>query len=163
MTAKSKNIILGIIIAGAIVIADQLIKNIIVKNLAVNQTITVIPDFFAISYRQNPGIAFSMFENMPSYIFAALTVIVIIAMFIFIRPYFKYRPAAIFSGFIIGGAFGNLIDRLSRFELAIKKHIVVDYLEFSFFPTFNLADTFICIGVFLLIIYIVIIEKNNKD
>ena len=169
MDNKIKKIIIGFFIIGSIVALDQYIKNRIVKNMAVGEQIPVINDILSITYRQNTGLAFSLFESSPSVIFILLSCIIIVGLFFFLRPYFKYGWTVIFGSFVIGGAVGNLIDRIWRFDNILGKNFVVDYIEFNFFPTFNLADIFISCGVFLLVFYIIYIERklfldeNNKE
>ena|GEM_PF-3015981 len=169
MAIKLCKIAIGNVIAAVIIILDQVIKNIVVKNMTPGDSIPIIPDFLSITYRQNTGIAFSLFENAPTIIFVILSILIIIGLFLFLKPYLTYLPATVFFALITGGALGNMIDRVRRFDEYLEKNFVVDYINFHFFPTFNLADICICIGIFLLVIYILFIETKysikttNKD
>ena len=136
-------------------ILDQFIKFIITTNLSIADTINVIKNFFRITYVENSGAAFSIFEN--SRVFLILLSILILS---FIVYYITKRKKDskfefIIYGTLIGGILGNLIDR-------IRFGYVIDYLDFNFgsysFPVFNLADTFIVISGIILMIKIMMEE-----
>ena len=91
------------------------------------------------------------------WVFLAISLVAIIALPIFL---YKYRKAPFLFGFslslIIGGAVGNMIDRLFA-----EGGGVTDFIEFAFmdFPIFNVADIFVCIGAVLLFIYLAFLDK----
>ena len=129
---------------------DQILKIIIKHTLNLYQEISIIPNFFSLCYVKNTGAAFSILED------ATLLLIVISIIFILLidksikKEEQNLNKLSIISlGMIIGGIFGNLIDR-------ILYRSVIDYISFSFgkyhFPIFNIADIGITVGVFLLII-----------
>jgi len=157
-----KKIILSILIIGVITVLDQHIKQIVVNNFSVGEGITLINRLLSITYRQNTGIAFSLFNMSHSGVLIALSCVIVVLLALFLRPYFKYRWTFLFGSFIIGGALGNLIDRAFRYDATLSKNFVVDYIEFNFFPTFNLADIFITIGVIMLAIYIIYQENRQQ-
>lgn len=135
-------------IVAAVIAIDQLIKNVLIKALADGQ-ISVIKNFFRLVYVENFGIAFGMFKNKTIFF---VTTQLIISVFI-IYAIYKFRrismPATICLSLILGGAIGNLIDRL-------RLGYVVDYLSFSIFPpVFNFADSAIVVGAILLSIILV--------
>lgn len=142
-------------------IIDQLLKIIIRNTINLNQEIKVIKNFFSITYLKNTGAAFSILENMT-----LLLVVISVLFIIFLDKFIKKEEKAInkfsifYYGIIIGGIFGNLIDRI------ISKS-VTDYLSFTIFnynfPVFNFADICITIGVLLLIIDTVINEVKTKN
>ncbi len=116
--------------------------------------IKVIPDFFSISYVRNQGAAWGMGSNMSStyrdpffYTMTAISLIFIFFYFRSTRP--SERTLRLCLTFIFAGAIGNLIDR-------IRLKYVIDFLDFQFwgwhFPSFNVADSAITVGVILLII-----------
>ncbi len=106
----------------------------------------VITSFFKISYVENTGAAFGMLKGF-NILFIAVALIVIF----FIFKYYKEVKREKFyihlaAGLLLGGILGNLIDR-------ILLGYVRDFLDFSFWPTFNIADTFSTIAVILLIFH----------
>lgn len=138
-----------------IIIADQISKFIIVKNVEMGEMIEIIQNFFYITYIRNKGAAWSLFQN-GRYFFIVMTIIVSIVL-IYLLMKSKNRIFCLALSFILGGAIGNLIDR-------IIVGSVVDFLEFHFwsyrFPVFNVADTFITIGTILLAYYLIFIYKE---
>ncbi len=136
-------------IAAIVVIIDQLLKLVIKTKLKIFQEIVVIPKFFSIYYIQNNGAAFSILGD-KTILLIAISAICIIILDRFITAETKFNKLSIISlGIIMGGIFGNLIDRLLY-------HSVIDFLSFSIFkynfPVFNIADIGITIGTVLLII-----------
>ena len=143
---------IGLAIAGL----DQLFKLLVLQNLKPVGTVNVLGDVFKLTYVENRGVAFGMFQGM-SWLFIVITLL-LLAVIIFYM--FKKRPQSKFFyvtvALIIGGGIGNLIDR-------IFYGFVVDYLSLSFFPPVcNFADYCITIGVFLLAVYILFIAGKEK-
>jgi signal peptidase II len=127
---------------------DQLTKFIVLKNFHPGESLPVIKDIFHISLVLNKGIAFGVFSEEAGLAFVWIAVVcVIIIVFIFANPgkFFDQRKSTqIFLSLILAGAIGNLIDR-------IRLGYVVDFLDFRIWPVFNIADSAITIGMFLLI------------
>ena len=138
-------------------VLDQLIKYYINKFMELNTSIKVIPNFFSIFYVRNTGAAFSILEDNTIFI-VIISVVFLVILDYYIKKEKKFTKLSIISlGMIMGGIFGNLLDR-------IIYHSVIDYLSFGKFPIFNLADIGITVGVFLLIVNELIkIRKDNKD
>lgn len=140
---------------------DQLIKYYINKFMELNTSIKVIPNFFEILYVRNKGAAFSILEKY-TFLIIIISVIFLVILDRYIKKEKSFNKLSIIAlGMIMGGIFGNLMDR-------IIYHSVIDYLSFTIFnysfPIFNLADIGITIGVILLIINELIkIRKDNKD
>lgn len=131
------------------IIIDQVVKIFISINMNINQSINVINNFFRITYVHNDGAAFSILSgNRLLLIFIAIISLVLIYTF-FINNKKLTQLEQISYILLIGGIIGNLIDR-------ILYGYVIDYLDFKIinynFPIFNLADIFIVISIFLLII-----------
>lgn len=146
-------------ITAIILIIDQIIKIIIRSNLNEYQEIKIIKNFFSITLLKNTGAAFSILKN------STLLLIIISVLFILlISKYIKKEEKNLTKldvysyGIILGGIFGNLLDRI------IHKG-VIDYLSFRFFsyyfPVFNFADICITVGIALLIISTIINEKKQ--
>lgn len=129
-----------------IILFDQITKYLALKYLVLHKSIPVIPDIFHLSLVHNPGIAFGLFGNQGQF----LTGIVFICLAGLAFLSYQMRGADLIQrvplAFIIGGAVGNLIDRLIF-------GYVVDFLDFRVWPVFNVADSFITVGVvtFLLV------------
>lgn len=152
---------IALLIGAVIVAADQIIKYFVVNNLKPLGSVSVIDNLFKLTYVENRGVAFGMFNDMR-WFFVVLTSVLIAAIIIFM---FIKRPGGmlfyIAAGLIIGGGIGNLIDR-------ILYGYVIDYLSLSFFsPVCNFADYAITIGVVLLAVYVIFftgyLNSNKKD
>jgi len=127
------------LIAGAVVLAlDQATKALARAYLG---SVSIIGDFFTLTYITNTGAGFSLFQGQN--LLLATAGIVIIGFLLYFFKRFQ-KNEQIFVAIIIGGALGNLIDRL------ILGH-VVDFIAFSFWPTFNIADCAVSIGALSLI------------
>ncbi len=129
-------------------VLDILTKQIVIHTLVEQQSIVIIKNFFSLTFAKNTGIAFSLFEG--KLIFIILMSLVVI---FFIIQYLKDKKVSLLEsvcyGVIIGGAIGNLLDR-------IVYGYVIDFFDFSFFgyhfPIFNVADICIVVGIFGLFI-----------
>lgn len=149
-----------IILSIILTITDQLSKFIVIKALNVNHSIEVIKNFFYLTYTHNKGAAFSILTGKR--IFLVFIAIIIIAAIIYYLK--KNTPnnslSKIAFSLVIGGSLGNLIDRILR-------GYVIDFIDVKIFgydfPIFNLADTFITIGIFILILFSLRKEKGNDN
>lgn len=140
--------IMILFLSAAVVLSDQLLKIAAVQFLKPVGTATAIPGLLDLVYVENTGAAFGLFANQR-WVFIALTVIFVILL-IALAFRLKIKNKVYFTAMflIIGGAVGNLIDR-------IFNGFVVDYLRLSFFPPVcNLADYCVVIGVVLMLIYL---------
>src|SRR5699024_9443548 len=147
--------LLSLIIIGI----EQFSKWLIIKNMEFGDRITVIDNFFHITSHRNSGAAWGILEGKMGF-FYVITVIVVIGLIYYMQKYGKHSKfLAISLSFILGGAIGNFIDRLFRKE-------VVDFLDFNIFtynyPIFNVADSFLVVGVILLLIATIINERKEK-
>jgi signal peptidase II len=144
----------SILIAAAVVVLDQVLKNVLVKALA-DGPITIIKNFFYLQYVENYGIAFGMFRNKTLFFIIASIMISLAVAFMIYKFRNKSIPVAVCLSLILGGAIGNLIDR-------IRFGYVIDYISFTFFPpVFNLADSAIVVGSILLSV-IIVLDKNIR-
>ena len=148
--------ILWTIIIAAVILLDQVTKLIAIWCLDVGESVVAIPYLFNFHHIKNIGAAWGMFSE-NRWIFLLISFIAIIALPIFL---YKYRKAPFLFGFslslIIGGAIGNMIDRLFA-----PNGGVTDFIEFAFidFPVFNVADICVCIGAALIFIYLAFLDK----
>ena len=144
------------IVSCLLFIIDVITKLII--NSSYSKTITIINNFFYINYVKNKGGAFGILEGNVFFI-----IIVTILIFFFIYKYVKNNELNLIQiwgyGLIMGGAIGNLYDR-------IIYGYVIDFLDFHFwglpFPIFNVADCGIVIGCILILIASVKVESSGK-
>ena len=145
------------IILAAIIILDQATKFIYVGAGA--PTITLIPGLLGLTYVENRGAAWGLFNNNQPllYIFSALVTLAMLAFFI--RKYKKLNKLLrIALALIMAGALGNMIDRFAFMY-------VRDMIQFLFidFPIFNVADSAITIGGVLLFIDVIFFEQEKKN
>lgn len=144
------------LIALIVLIIDQYTKALAVSKLA-NGTIPIIENIFHLTYVENTGAAFGMFKN-SNWAFIITTSLILVAIVIALV---KLKPSnkliRISSGLIIGGALGNLADRIFR-------GFVVDFFDLRVinYPVFNVADSCVVVGAFLVCIYILFFEKKEE-
>ena len=152
-----------ILIFSIMFLAIDILSKVLVKtNLNLYDSITLIPNFFNITYVLNDGAAFSLFQGKQIlFIILGIIFLGILIYYIFKEKLTNYK--VIYYSLLIGGVVGNILDRI------IYKN-VVDFLDFKIFsydaPIFNLADTFIVIGVGLILIEIIrkdIYGKNKSN
>lgn len=134
-------------IAAAAIAVDQASKAWALAALDGGRRIPIIGDTFDLRLVFNPGSAFGLFQGSTALIALASAVITVaVAVWAFRDP---AVPATM--GLVIGGGAGNLVDRALRAPGFGRGH-VTDFLYLSFWPTFNLADVAICIGVGLMLL-----------
>ena len=131
--------------SGVTLAADQAAKQLILARFAAGESLPVLPPVLLFTYVQNTGAAFGLLKGLqPLFVGLSLAVIGWIVRE-FVRHPGGHPPAVAWSyALILGGATGNLIDRL-RFGY------VVDFLDLRVWPVFNLADSAITVGVMLLL------------
>jgi signal peptidase II len=139
-------------------------KLLVEANIHFGDNVEVVEGFFYLTHVRNPGAAFGMFATQPKALRLTFFIGVSIAAVGIILSFFhKLAPgdrlSALALGMILGGAMGNLVDR-------IRYHEVVDFLHFRLWkgyswPDFNLADTFIVIGVGLLMLELLVSEGED--
>lgn len=143
------------------VLLDQFSKQIITSYLDLYEKVEIIPSFFNLTYVQNYGAGFSILEGQR-FLFILITVVAIIIFSYMLykgkNNHFIYKTSLLL---ILGGTLGNFFDR-------IVHTYVIDFLDFVIFgydfPVFNIADSFLTVGVILLLIYTLFIEgKNGKN
>ncbi len=141
-------------IAFSICFFDQITKFYIEKFVSSSSSIPVVSEVFHLTLVYNTGIAFGLFKEYP-FVFAVLTILAIILIVYFLNQK-KHKlnvSERIALCFILGGSAGNLIDRL-------RYGHIVDFIDFRFWPVFNIADSFITIGAVLLIFSMLFKRKN---
>ena len=139
-------------------ILDFISKTIVKSKMTLNSSIEIIKNFFNITYVENTGAAFSIFQGKQIFLII-LGLIILFGIIYYLRKETLTKLKVIYYSLLIGGIIGNLIDR-------IRYNLVIDFLDFKIFnydaPIFNLADTFICIGVMLIILESIIGGFNGN-
>jgi signal peptidase II len=149
---SQKNFLIVTLISLFVLLADQCTKLIALKYF--EKSVPVIGDFLKMEQSFNPGIAFGIPVN-PRLILI-LSVIIVLFLIRIAATEFKFDELKTQIGFafILSGALGNILDRLIRAE-------VIDFINFSFWPSFNLADLFIVVGVILLLVFYKDLSKKG--
>ncbi len=146
MTAASTRRLWSLI--AVIVVVDQLTKHWALNRLSGGRTIDLVGSLrFNLAF--NRGMAFSQATGAGPVI-GALAFVIIIVVVLWIRRS-ATGIAAVAAGMIVGGAIGNLIDRLFRND-AWLRGAVVDFIDLQWFPVFNIADSCITIGAILMVL-----------
>ncbi|MDR9451845.1 MAG: signal peptidase II [Acidimicrobiia bacterium] len=135
-------------IGAAVVLVDQLTKAWARSALA-DRVIEVIPEFLRFALAENSGAAFGLFKD-GGQIIAVLAVVAVMIIFISFRAVDR-RADVIGLGLVLGGAIGNLVDRLTRGSGLLDGR-VTDFIDLWFIPNFNVADASISVGVALLLL-----------
>ncbi len=151
---------LGLIIAGVIIVFDQATKLWVLAEFLDNPRVVPVTSFFNLVLVWNRGVSFGLFASDAAwapYILSGLAITISIFLVLWLRNA-ENRVLAAGLGFVLGGAIGNVIDRL-------QYQAVVDFLDFHAFgyhwPAFNVADSSIFIGV-ILILFDGLFENRRK-
>lgn len=142
------------------ILLDQVSKYLAIKFLLGKPPIVLIEGFLQLNYLENFGAAFGILQNRQNF-FIAITVIVIFGIIYYLKTKMNLSIAArIAFSMIVGGAIGNLIDR-------IRLGYVIDFIDVKFgslydYPVFNIADSFIVIGT-VIILYLVLSNKYEIE
>ena len=153
MILKNKYLQL-LLVSNALIIIDQYTKFLVTLHVPLHFSIRVIDGFFSITHIRNPGVAFGLFAGQESelkvlFFIAISTVAIVAILYIFHQTPGSKRMVQIGLMLIFSGAIGNLIDRILYKE-------VIDFLDFYYqsfhWPSFNVADSCITVGVGLMIL-----------
>ncbi|MCR5196348.1 MAG: signal peptidase II [Pseudobutyrivibrio sp.] len=155
---RSISMIYAILIIAVLVNLDQITKQYAIDNLMNKADIKLIPGVLQLHYLENTGAAFSLLEGQQVLFFALTPVLLILLLIILFRmpaqKKFLYLDYIII--FLSAGAIGNYIDRVSN-------NYVVDFIYFSLidFPVFNVADIYVTVAIFFLLILILFYYKDE--
>src|SRR5215208_2872550 len=141
MTRRT-GLLLALALALVVFVLDQAIKSVVEGSMRIGESIPLIPGFLSLTYIKNDGGAFGILGGSQLVLLVGSTVAVVLWMLLSGRP---SKATMLGCGLILGGAAGNLLDRLSSGE-------VTDYIHFSFWYIFNAADAAIVVGVGLLLL-----------
>jgi signal peptidase II len=126
-------------IAVAAVGADQLTKQVVARTLSLGEEVEIAGPF-SIHHVHNSGIAFGLFSSATSVVIALTALAVLWMLVFFARSGARHPVLPVALGLVLGGSVANLLDR-------VRLGHVTDFLDFRFWPAFNLADLFIVVGV----------------
>ena len=129
-----------IAISGVLVAADQAVKCFVASSMQLGESIPVVAGIFHITYIENPGAAFGMFANQRWVFIMAGVAVILAASAMYRRLTRESAMVRWGAALLLGGAAGNLIDR-------VRLGRVIDFLDFRVWPVFNIADIGICVGV----------------
>lgn len=143
--------LIGIVVALLVIVFDQLSKALVYGYLDDVGSMVTVSEYFNLVSAWNRGVSFSMFDNLGGYGVYVLSAfaLIVVGVLLYWLKHEDSRLMQLALGFVIGGAIGNVIDR-------IRLGAVFDFLDVHIaehhWPAFNVADSFICIGACLIIL-----------
>ena len=138
-------------------ILAQCIRTVIESSVKPQGFVSVIPGLFSLTYSENRGVAFGLFQDGTVFFAVTTSIVIILFLIILIKNYKKSKLFSVAAALIIGGGLGNLIER-------VFLGYVVDYLSLSFFPPIcNFADYCITAGTVCLIVYLLFFSDFMKS
>ena len=152
---KKRGIVAGVI--AILIVLDQLVKAYVVQNIALGEIKSWIPNFVSLTYLQNRGAAFSILQDQQL-LFAVITLVVVVGAIWYLHKHMEDSFWMVLGlTLIIAGGLGNFIDRISQ-------GFVVDmfHLDFINFAIFNVADSYLTVGVVVLLLAMLKEEMNGN-
>ena len=152
---KKRGIVAGVI--AILIVLDQLVKSYVVQNIALGEIKSWIPNLVSLTYLQNRGAAFSILQDQQL-LFAVITLVVVVGAIWYLHKHMEDSFWMVLGlTLIIAGGLGNFIDRISQ-------GFVVDmfHLDFINFAIFNVADSYLTVGVIILLIAMLKEEMNGN-
>ncbi len=154
-----RRLLIPTIIAAVVIAIDQLTKAWVLRTWSVPNSgdIPIIAGWLALTYVQNTGVAFGLFGGMPQLFTITSIVIVVLAVWFYLRHVPEERGwMALSLGLIVGGAIGNVIDR-------VRFGYVIDFIKTldGRFPVFNVADSCIVVGVGIMLLLLSLSEHSH--
>jgi signal peptidase II len=140
-------------VALAAIGADQLTKAIVSSQLELDDSVHVVGPF-SIHHVQNSGIAFGLFASATSIVILLTGAAVVWMLYFFSRSGARHPVLPVALGLVIGGSISNLVDR-------VRLGHVTDFLDLKYWPAFNLADSFITVGVAILLLALMSAERTR--
>jgi len=141
-------------VAIAAIAADQLTKHVVSSQLALGDGVKLVGPF-SIHHVQNSGIAFGLFSSATSLVILLTAVAVGWMLLFFARSGARHPVLPVALGLVIGGSMSNLVDR-------VRLGHVTDFLDLKYWPAFNLADSFIVVGVVILLLALLQVDRAPR-
>ena len=142
-------------VAVVAVVADQLTKHIVSSRLALDESEHVVGPL-SIHHVQNSGIAFGLFASATPIVIVLTGIAVAWMLGFFARSGARHPILPVSLGLVIGGSVSNLVDR-------VRLHHVTDFIDLKWWPAFNLADSFIVVGVGILLVALVAADRPARS
>jgi signal peptidase II len=139
----------------AAVVADQLTKQLVSSQLALDDEVHIAGPL-SIHHVQNSGIAFGLFASATPIVTMLTAIAVGWMLYFFARSGARHPVLPVALGLLIGGSASNLIDR-------VRLGHVTDFIDLSFWPSFNLADSFIVSGVVILLVALLAADRHKPE
>jgi signal peptidase II len=152
--------LLLVAVAAVIFIADQATKAAVISGIGLHERVPVVDDLVQLWHVQNSGAAFSLFQG-GTLLFLVVTVVAL-GMIVYFHRQFRGRSPwlQVLLGVILGGTAGNLVDR-------VRLGYVTDFVSVGVgelrWPTFNVADSSIVVGIGLLVAYLVLTDRRREE
>lgn len=149
--------ILNLFLTALLVLIDQVTKYLTVQNIELGEVIEVVPNIVSFTYIRNTGAAFSILEGQMWFFYIVTVIVVAILLYYMYTEARRDRTLGMLLALILAGALGNFIDRLVH-------QYVIDMikLEFIDFAIFNVADSYLTVGVILLFVYTIYQERKGE-
>jgi signal peptidase II len=149
-------LLIYLIISVALIAVDFAVKAWVVANIPLGGIHELIPGVISLTHIRNTGAAWSMFEGQQWFFY--ITTVIALGVVAFLWRDSKHKPTyRLGLAFILAGAIGNFIDRVSQ-------QYVTDMFQLDFinFPIFNVADMCLTVGVILVVVYMIFLDKEGK-
>jgi signal peptidase II len=159
LAIKLKLMRLVLIIAVSVIFLDQLTKTAVRRIVVTRGTIEVIRGYFEISYVENTGVAFGLFPGQNT-ILAVIGFIVVGFIFAYYRRFSTNVWMKISLGLLLGGALGNLTDRIVFQHVTDFIRVRWWFLHWRWWPSFNVADAAVCVGAVMFVLGMLTIAQN---
>ena len=134
-------------IAIIIILIDQITKFLIKTSFQLKESLLIIKNFFHLTYIHNFGAGFGILQQQHLILIFISLIVVGVIFYYLDKIGEKEKLLQILVGFILGGTIGNVTDRIAY-------GFVIDFLDFRIWPIFNVADSFVTVGVIGLVIYL---------
>ena len=148
----------AVLAAVALIVLDQITKHFAVLHLKDQSPYIMIQNVFQLEYLENRGAAFGLFQNKRIFFYLSVVIICILIAWFYSRVPMtrRFLPLRICAVLLIAGAFGNFIDR-------VRLNYVIDFFYFKLidFPIFNVADIYVTVSAFLIILLICFYYKED--
>ena len=146
------------LLVAALVALDQLVKYLVVQNIPLGQHVPFLPHILDLTYVQNTGAAFSLF-NQHTWILTLISLVMSVILAVaLVKKFFRHPLGRVCLSLLLAGAVGNLIDRAFQGYVVDMFHVL--FMEFA---VFNVADICVCVGVALFLIYFLFIERREHQ
>jgi signal peptidase II len=138
------------LVAAFVLALDQITKALVSGSIALGDSRHLLPGV-SLVHAENSGVAFSLLTGSEAAV-VAVTVVIVVAVLAFFATHRRRRLLWLATGMIVGGALGNLLDR-------VRAGAVTDFIQLPHWPAFNVADASITTGV---VILLVVIERGDR-